>query len=233
MHPIIQKTREDYNLIAPFFSDTRRHLWRELDQCKQYVKNGQRVLDWGCGNGRLVGLFADYSGIEYYGVDQSIELVKIARRAHSALVQQRKAHFYCTAKRQKKFSADFFDLEFLIASLHHLPDERTRLLLLQKMHHELKPGGRIIITVWNLSSEWANIKKHNGWTVLGTQDFLIPWKDPTGKILCDRYYHGFVQEELRALLAQAGFQVKHLSYSEGRWTDDKGGRNLLAIAKKI
>ncbi len=230
---LIKKTRDDYNRIAGHFADTRRTLWRELEQCKQYVANGQRILDWGCGNGRLLALFGPYVDIEYVGVDQSEALITIARRAQATAVRMGRAKFYCTGTRQKHFPATYFDLVFMIASFHHLPDEANRLQLLKQTYEQLKPGGRIMITVWNLDSDWANNKKKQDWAILGQQDFLIPWKDQTGKILCMRYYHAFKKDELESLLSQAGFKIELLEYSEGRWKDSKEGRNLLGIAQKI
>ena len=65
---IIHKTREDYNLIASKFSGTRFDLWEELKPFKKLVQDGQSILDWGCGNGRLIFLFQDKK-IKYFGLD--------------------------------------------------------------------------------------------------------------------------------------------------------------------
>ncbi len=230
---LIKKTRDDYDLIAPYFSDTRRTLWRELEQCKQYVANGQRVLDWGCGNGRLLNLFDEYQDLAYVGVDQSRELLKIARHNHLSAVTSGRASFYSTATRNKKFPAEYFDTIFMIASFHHLPDETSRLKQLQKMKFELKQNGYVFITVWNLESAWAKLKTKDDWTKMNEQDFLVPWKNPEGKVLCNRYYHAFKQEELRLLVEQAGFKIVQMGYSNDGWTDDKEGRNLVCVAQKI
>ena len=80
-HVIISKTREDYNLIAKHFSNTRYDVWLELKQFEKYVKPGQKVLDWGCGNGRLLLMLRE-KGIKYFGLDQSDELIKIAKEKY-------------------------------------------------------------------------------------------------------------------------------------------------------
>ena len=48
-------------------------------------------------------------------------------------IKSGQVNFFHTATRAKNFDKDFFDLAFLIASFHHLPDEKTRLALLNKI----------------------------------------------------------------------------------------------------
>ncbi len=229
---IIHKTREDYNRIASLFSGTRYDLWDELKQFEKLVKDGQNILDWGCGNGRLLFLLKD-KNVKYFGLDQSDELVKIARSKWAADVESGKANFSSTIIDDKKFSADFFDLVFMIASFHHLPDEATRLDLLNKIYLEMKSGGQIVITVWNLESDWAQSKLKSGWSKMGENEYIIPWKDTDGKIISERYYHHFSKEELEGLLLKAGFKNLRLFYDdENTFTGGKGGRNLIAVAEK-
>src|SRR3989338_9936414 len=227
---IVQKTRDDYNKIAKHFAATRSRVWPEFDQFSALIKNGQRILDWGCGSGRLLLMLEKWQ-VEYFGVDQSIELLKIARRQYAEFIKSGRAHFYSTAVREKKFPPDFFDLVFMIASFFHLPDEPSRQKLLDKTWQELKPGGKLVILVWNLWSDSAKEKKKT-WKQLGEHDFLIPWKNPSGVIEAERYYHHFTPEELKGLLTRAGFVVERLEYSSGTWSDSKGGRNLAVVAGK-
>lgn len=232
MRDIIQKTREDYNRIAKYFSNTRYDIWSELEQFKKMLKDGQNVLDWGCGNGRLIFLMGNKK-VNYFGLDQSEELLKIAKTKFSKEVGEGWVKFYSTAKRTKKFPDDFFDLIFMIASFHHLPDEKSRLDLLKKSYKELKNGGRLIITVWNLQSDYAKQKMKADWKKISDNEYLIPWKNPQGEIECERYYYHFSKQELGELLSKAGFKIEKLGYYEkNNWTDSKGGRNLIAIVKK-
>ncbi|MFA6547775.1 MAG: class I SAM-dependent methyltransferase [Candidatus Magasanikbacteria bacterium] len=229
---IIHKTREDYNRIAERFSGTRFDLWDELKQFKKLIKDGQNILDWGCGNGRLLFLLKDKK-IQYFGLDQSGELLKIARKKWSVDIESGKVNFFSTATRDKKFTDNFFDLVFMIASFHHLPDEKTRLDLLKKVYKEMKSGGQIIITVWNLESDWAQSKLKKDWQKIGDNDFMVPWKNNDGKIVSERYYHHFSKEELNSLLQKTGFKKINLFYDDEQNTkDDKSARNLIVTAKK-
>ena len=228
-HPTFTKTKDAYNRIAPYFAATRQQLWPEFDQFKPYLRQGQRILDWGCGSGRML-MFLDRWEGEYYGLDISRELLVLARKNAKEYHPRCIVHFLCTASRQPPFKSNFFDLQFLIASFHHLPTEKTRLALLKKMHGWSKSGGHIFITVWNLDTKWASetgIKK--GWQRTGERDFLIPWRDQNGVEMCQRYYHAFTPEELTGLVTRAGFKVKQCGHGQKQWPDDKGGRNLILI----
>jgi SAM-dependent methyltransferase len=237
MVDIIQKTRDDYNKIARHFSSTRAWAWPEWEQFRPYVKDGQCIMDWGCGNGRLIS-FLKSKDIRYYGLDISQGLLKFAKKNHQTPANKGKVSFFCTAHREKKFKDDFFDLVFMVASFHHLPDKKTRLNLLKKTYRELKAGGFLLMSVWNLESKWAKKKlirsSKSGWKKLADNDFMIPWKSPEGKIEVERYYHNFSKTEIEELLKSAGFKIVKNDYCQKtNWTDGKEGRNLVIIAEKV
>jgi len=229
---IIHKTREDYNKIALQFSGTRYDIWTELKQFKNLVKDGQNILDWGCGNGRLIFLLHDKK-IKYFGIDQSEKLLKIARAKWKNEIQSGMVKFFLSASRPKKFSNNFFDLVFMIASFHHLPDEITRLALLRKTYTEMKVRGQIIITVRNLESDWAKTKLNKDWKKIGPNDVIIPWKNNQGQVLAERYYHHFSSQELKDLLIKTGFKNIKIFYDVmDAKTDNRNGRHLIALAEK-
>ena len=78
----LKQTEVGYDLIAKKFSETRKYFWRSLEFTKQYVKNGDAVLDFGCGNGRLTELFKNRE-IKYKGVDVSQKLIDYAKKQYS------------------------------------------------------------------------------------------------------------------------------------------------------
>ncbi|MDP7421594.1 MAG: class I SAM-dependent methyltransferase [bacterium] len=232
---IIRKTRDDYNRIAASFAGTREIIWPEMDRLKPLLRHGQVIMDWGCGNGRLLEIFEGKT-ITYYGLDQSEKLIKIAReRLHDVTSTKKQVSFICTAEEEQSFPDHFFDLVFMIASLHHLPDSASRTGLLAKMYRQIKPGGRLIIMVWNLFSNWAENKiRRHSWKRIGEHDFLIPWKNSDRTVVCERYYHRFSMSEMRDLLEKTGFDLETLEYS-GTGDSTVGpeeGRNLIAVAVK-
>src|SRR3989338_3115660 len=243
MVDLIQKTKEDYDAIAEAFAATRAEAGSDLIQFKPFIEPGQRVLDWGCGNGRLLYLLDEVlttkafgqSGterLEYLGVDQSEEMLKIAKHSFTRLMEDGQVQFFSTAQSEKKFPADFFDVAYLIASLHHLPDSVGRFDLLKQIFYELKPGGRLFVSVWNLESEWAETQKRK-WTELAPNDYLIPWKNGAGEVLADRYYHSFTSTELDELVKAAGFTIEKIMYStDGKEVPKNEGRNIVVFASK-
>ncbi len=236
---IIRKTRDDYNLIASHFSATRERPWPEMQQFKNFIRDGHTILDWGCGNGRLL-MLCEGRQVIYHGVDQSREMIEIARSKYAGQVASGRAFFSCTQQEDYSFSGNSFDLVFMIASFHHLPDREQRLKVLMNAFRAMKPGGQLIITVWNLFSDWAVRTMQKGWKRMNEHDFLIPWKDTDGTVMCERYYHRFRPGELQELLEEAGLSSVSVFFSapgEGPGCGDtvaneKSGRNILVTAVK-
>jgi SAM-dependent methyltransferase len=243
MNDLIEKTKKDYDAIAEEYASTRFDAGSDLQQFKPFISPGQRVLDWGCGNGRLLYCInqtlaeqpfqaSGTSRLEYIGLDQSEGLLAIARESFKDLVADGEATFLSVAEEEKDFPENYFDLTCAIASFHHLPDEASRLALLKKMFFSLKPGGKLLMTVWNLESEWANTRKAQ-WTELGEQDWLIPWKNNAGDILAERYYHMFTLPELAGIITLAGFVVNEIYYAtDAKAVSKNDGRNIVVIATK-
>jgi len=167
-------------------------------------------------------------------VDLSSEIIKCAQIEFQKEVESGRAHFTCSENGELFFPKSFFDIAILIASFHHLPSPETRLALLNKIYSELKTGGVIAISVWNLTSAWAKKKLTKpGWKYLGNNDYIVPWKEKDGTIKASRYYHSFTPDELRGLLEKVGFKIEYLDYAAANRSDDKGGRNLVVVAKKV
>jgi len=225
---VIKHLKEVYNKISPFFTNTRQRLHRSVVPLVKYAKDGDKILDLGCGNGILYHLF-DKLQVGYVGADLSNELLDIARKNYPGVT------FVETNMAEKfPFEDDMFDEIYCIAAFHHLPDEQTRLKALREMRRVLKTDGRVIMTNWNLSSEWAANKVEKGkYTKTGEQDFIVPWRDPQGNVLGERYYRAFKSQELQNLFEQAGFIVEEQYFTENeQWTDGRQGGNIVSVVRK-
>ncbi len=204
---IINKNKKDWNKIAKKFSNTRKFLWPELKNLNQYVKKGDKVLDLGCGNGRLFQAFN--KDINYTGVDLSKELINIAKQKYDS----ENIKFITTNALNLPFEKDYFDIVFSIAMLHHIPSKNLRNKFLKQVKKVLKPDSLFIVSVWDLwrlkifirYKIWPMIF---GWHPKGLdwKDVYIPFKTKNGKV--KRYYHCFTQNELIKLLKKHKFSIK-------------------------
>ena len=78
---LIKKTKENYCQISESFSKTRQWIWPELLVYLNKVKKGDCVLDFGCGNGRLVEFLKDKE-IVYIGLDSCKNFIENNQRKY-------------------------------------------------------------------------------------------------------------------------------------------------------
>jgi len=201
---ILKETEENYNLVAEQFSKTRFNVWEEMKFLIDYAKENDKVLDLGCGNGRLYPLLRQ-KGAEYHGVDFSSKLIEIAMNKY------KEADFRVANALNLPFSSGFFNIVYSFAVFHHIPSKGLRIESLKEARRVLKEKGLLILTVWNLFPQKGikmNIlknffKKLFFLSELDQRDFYFSFFG-TAK----RYIHLFTKRELRMLLIESGFKVK-------------------------
>ncbi|MDO8663574.1 MAG: class I SAM-dependent methyltransferase [Candidatus Wildermuthbacteria bacterium] len=225
---LLDKTREDYNLIAEDFSRTRNYLPEDIKGLGEYIEDGDRVLDFGCGNGRLYEV-SENKKADFYGVDNSERLIEIAK------IKDPQGKFFLSTAFSLSFPDCFFDKVYSLSVLHHVPSESLRLKFLQEAKRVLKPGGILILRVWDFWRKkgiWRFVVKFAllklfGKSKLDINDIFLPWKDSRRKVLTERYFHCFTKAELERLFLKAGFKIKK------SWQAGQGERgNIYIIAEK-
>jgi ubiquinone/menaquinone biosynthesis C-methylase UbiE len=230
---ILDRTRKNYDSFADSFAQTRRHLWPEMKPLAAgCFKKGDRVLDIGCGNGRFCQFFKE-QGAEYSGIDNSRNLIAIARKNFP------EANFAVADALGLPFKENVFDLAVSFAVIHHIPSKYLRLKFFNEARRVLKPGGRLIATAWDLrplsmarAKQWKRLKsflKSQIGIALGREpldwgDFYIPWQNKYR-----RYHHVFTLRELKKLASDAGFEIEKTGIAS---FGAKEG-NLYIVAKKV
>jgi len=201
---LMEKTKDYFDKNVESFSGSRKELWPELEELKKYIKDGERVLDLGCGNGRLFELFKEKQ-VEYIGVDFSKKLIEKAREKYGN-------YFQVADMFSLPFSDNYFDSVWSIAVFHHIPFKELRLKALAEIKRALKPGGKTIMTCWHL--------------------FKFPFRKniiiSPKKLGVQRYYHAFTKHELKKLFEKSGFKIEELKFLKrnGKKT------NILVVATK-
>ena len=228
---LLRKTKEDYNLIADDFSRTREYVPEDRKSLLlQNISPKDRVLDSGCGNGRLY-VFSKDKQADYYGIDISEKLIEIAKSRYP------EAKFQVADVLNLPFPENFFDKILSFATLHHIPSGELRMQAFKEAKRVLKKDGFLLVTVWNLwqrRTAWQLFFKNAflklvGKTGLDFKDIFYPWRNSDGKILAQRYFHLFTKKELKKIAEKAGFLVKEVGILERPGSKDN---NIYLIAQK-
>lgn len=214
---ILDLVRRNYEEIAVDFDLTRqKEIWPELKNLAASVRDGDRVLDAGCGNGRLLNALSGKK-IDYLGVDNNVELLELAAKNHPGF------HFVRSDLLSlAEIPADNFTHIFCLAVLQHIPSRELRLRVLRGLKSKLAANGQIVLSVWNLWSAVKGREKYHrliiktglaslfGLNPYGRLDFgdlIFPWKNSRGAAVSLRYYHAFTSGELRRLARAVGLRI--------------------------
>ena len=107
------------------------------------IKEGERVLDVGCGTGTLAIAARRPAGPagEVHGIDPSAEMISVARE--KAAKGGIDAQFQTAVMEKLPFPDGHFDLVLSSLMLHHLPADVKRAGFAE-VNRVLKPGGRFL-----------------------------------------------------------------------------------------
>ena len=202
--------KDNYQAIAEDFSASRDGgMWPEIQDLLDSVPAGAKVLDLGCGSGRLL-LGLKEKNLDYLGIDNSQEMLAQAKARHPENKFQ-----VDDLETLDSLPSDYFDYVFCLAAWHYLPGSARRLKSLKRMKELLNSEGRLVISVWNLwdgkNRQAGKVKTIFSWlisffsgTPLDFGDRIFSWKSAAA-YGSRRYYHAFRENELKRLARSAGF----------------------------
>jgi SAM-dependent methyltransferase len=167
---------------------------------------GKVVLDYGCGNGYVLGQYAR-NGATAYGVDLTDAAVELARKRFELL--ELDGTFVANDGTTIPFDDAFFDVACSMGVLHHIPDPAP---VVAELHRVLKPGGKLVVMVYNRDSYRYRVtfRVRRG---AGTLQERVNRNDGAG----NPYGTVYTRDDVRRLLAAFEghrFLVNKLSFGE-------------------
>lgn len=225
--------RAFYEREAQAFASTREHPWPGWTRVLAAVPaEPLRVLDVGCGNGRLARFLSGPRKLEYRGIDTSRALVAAAAGQRSPAHPGDDVRFEVRAAEDPPPGP--FDLVAVFGLLHHVPAFESRIALLASLGRRLAPDGRLAATFWRFGNDprFEGRLRGFGGAVDAAQlergDHLLLWGDggrggDEGAHETDegpaRYCHFCDEGELEQVVArlrQEGLAVVDRFRSDGR-----------------
>ncbi|NBP02544.1 MAG: class I SAM-dependent methyltransferase [Proteobacteria bacterium] len=193
--------KEVYDKIATYFDVTRVRIWGSVRTFLESLPKDSYLLDVGAGNGKNMMYRPE---LKFKGIDFSKEQVRICQGKGLDVIE--------ASMVQLPFVDNEFDNMICIASYHHLDNDVERQKSLNEMYRCLKPGGRILMTVWAM-------EQFEGSTFNFTKrDELVSWKSKENEVYY-RYYHiynkGDIEEEITRL--EPRFKITEVGWEVGNW----------------
>lgn len=230
---IKRAVREFYEAHGAEFSATRRGAWDVMRLIQDAVQPGQTLVDVGAGNARLAREIPD--NVRYIAIEPSSSMRVDAERF---LRSRQDSEVRMGAFPHLPARESSADVVACLAVLHHLTlDERKTAVV--ELWRILKPGGTLVLTVWNLRSKrffrwktWLAAWLRFGFVTNGGRgDVWIPWNSEQGVV--QRYVHCFTQDELRQLFDPTLWKIVRCEpWGGGGPASILNGRNLVIVAQK-
>jgi len=235
---LIELNHQFYQTFAQRFSATRQRLQPGVARLLAQIPCQARLLDLGCGNGKLCRSLAsaDFRG-SYTGLDFSAKLLRLAEDAcdmdaeilsgplagDSKPPVKKRAVFLqadlSTVDWDNNLSEGSYDVILAFAVFHHLPSHELRLQTLRKAHRLLVPGGMLFHSEWQFLNSPRLRARIQPWQTIGLDesqldpgDYLLDWRHGGYGF---RYVHHFDQDELSLLAEQSGFRIMDTFFSDG------------------
>ncbi len=220
-------------------------------------KNGEEILDLGCGTGGLAELIR-LKGAQVTGIDNSPEMIEAAKQKYPLIDFQLQPATGFTF--DKKFDAVFSN-----AVLHWVLEKEKAV---KQIYDCLKTNGRFVAEmggkgnvahivnalknalnkngfsgiskkeIWYFPSlsEYASLLEQNGFRVIFATHFdretLL--KDENGikdwlRMFARSYLEGVSDKEIEAVLEDAGQQLRTTNYRDGKWYADYKRLRIVAL----
>ena len=120
----------------------RHHDMLDLAVKMSEVKNGENVLDIGCGTGLLSLKFLKAAKCSIFGIDLSEEMLAHWKKKIATFQLSEKVQVATGDASNLQFDDSSFDIVASTVTLHHVKNKQKTI---DDIHRILKPGGRLVI----------------------------------------------------------------------------------------
>lgn len=148
------------------------------------------LLDIGCGTGYLINMLSDRRSADYYGLDLSPEMLKVAKSKLSKSVILTEG----TADKLP-YADNSFDVVTCIQSFHHYPYPEKAM---KEVYRVLKPEGLYILSDTGVSGVKKWFENKIILKLVKTGDYAV-----------------YDKEDISALMRNCGFKIKNASQLSG------------------
>jgi len=138
---------EESQLYDRLYDDRAYRFELETYVLQLDARPGERVLDVGCGTGRVTKEYLDRPG-QVVAADHSLASLRQFRTRMSDVSAERLVLVHCDARRLP-FPSAYFDAAVATSLFSNLPTAETRDAALREIRRVLRPGGRLLVTVYN------------------------------------------------------------------------------------
>ena len=180
-----------YENIADRFNNTRSYKWFWIEEFLEKLGLNSLVYDIGCGNGRNMS----HNKIKFVGIDNCNNFIKICKSKNLEVINSNITNI--------PLESNSCDAIICIAVFHQLSNNDNRLKALLEMKRLIKPGSKILLSVWSINQPKKTRRIFNDYG-----DSTVLW-DNYGTIY-ERYYYIFKVDEIKNLFKKAGLElIKH------------------------
>ncbi len=205
-----------YAELAGAFAASRGDTEPGLERICAEVRPGARVLDLGCGQGRVASMLP--AGCRYVGMDFSAEMLAQFQPEDTRTTTQFVIGDLLDPEWPSLITG-VYDWIILRAVLQHIPGIVQRQNVVKRAAGILAPQGRLLLANWQFLDIERLRRRLLPWDVIGLTeddvepgDYLLDWQREGYGI---RYVHLVDENETTALAASTDLQIETLFRADG------------------
>ncbi len=160
----------------------------------EYLKNidYNKLLDIGSGTGYLINMLKDKEMTEFYGLDLSEEMIKIAESKNI-----KNAQFILGSANKLPFDDDTFDVVTCIQSFHHYPYPNEAM---REAYRVLKKGGLYILSDTGVGGIAAWIDNHILFKIMKSGDCHTENKEGISKLMIKNGFEVIDKKQIKGFI---------------------------------